>query len=144
MDEFTATIVASTCCFHWCHRYRRGASIIAVLVNSQKNKEIEHLKALQSLQTEYDKDLRTRRITSYIEIFGHMIVLAQYPEPDILTYDPPQQGRARVPWMVLWQWWPPDDRENARILLRYARWISNHPAETRPTLAPGSVGEHES
>lgn len=62
------------------------ASILAVFINWKKTKEIEQLKLFQSLQLEYDKDLRTRRIESYMDLCKRMIVLAKYPRPESLSY----------------------------------------------------------
>ncbi len=62
------------------------ASILAVFINWKKTKEIEQLKLFQALQLEYDKDLRTRRIESYMDLCKRMIVLAKYPRPESLSY----------------------------------------------------------
>jgi len=42
------------------------ASIYAVLITTAKNEEIERLKLSNTLQIEYDMDLRTRRIESQV------------------------------------------------------------------------------
>jgi DNA-dependent RNA polymerase auxiliary subunit epsilon len=85
MDESTLTIVTAVIALLGVIG-TAIASIIATTIASQKNREIEQLKALQDLQLEYDKDLRIRRITSYSELFSLMIVFAKYPEPDTLAF----------------------------------------------------------
>ncbi len=85
MDESTLTIVTAVIAFLGVIG-TAIASLVATTIASQKNREIEQLKALQDLQLEYDKDLRIRRITSYSELFSLMIIFAKYPEPDTITF----------------------------------------------------------
>lgn len=61
------------------------ATILAVFISSTKNKEIESLKQFHSLQFEYDKDLRIRRIDSYTDLCKRMALLAKYPQPEQLS-----------------------------------------------------------
>jgi hypothetical protein len=53
----------------------------------QMTLEIERLKTIQSLQIEYDQDLRKRRIDSYIKLWASTMPLARYPEPGPLPYN---------------------------------------------------------
>jgi len=62
------------------------ATILVVFINWTKNKEIERLKQFHSLQFEYDKDLRIRRIESYTDLCKCMVLLAKYPQPEQLSY----------------------------------------------------------
>jgi len=43
------------------------------------------LKFRKDLEAEYDKDLRTRRLTAYEKLWGHLQLLARYDRPKPLT-----------------------------------------------------------
>lgn len=62
------------------------ASLVAISIKAQKDRDISQLKVLQDLQVTYDKDLRTRRIHTYVKLWEQLIALARYPEPDTLSY----------------------------------------------------------
>jgi hypothetical protein len=55
-------------------------------LQSQLTQQIERLKAIQSLQGEYDQNLRERRIAHYLELWSSTKPLARYPEPGPLSY----------------------------------------------------------
>src|SRR5215208_2073776 len=56
-----------------------------------KDVEIAQLRVRLDLEIEYDKDLRTRRIEYYIELWSYLLPLARYPEAGPLSYDNVQQ-----------------------------------------------------
>jgi hypothetical protein len=56
-----------------------------------KDVEIAQLRVRLDLEIEYDKDLRTRRIEYYIELWSCLLPLARYPEAGPLSYDNVQQ-----------------------------------------------------
>lgn len=62
------------------------ASLVAITIKAEKDRQITHIKILQDLQAAYDKDLRTQRIETYKTLWSQMIAFARYPEPDVLTY----------------------------------------------------------
>jgi hypothetical protein len=86
MNQATATIIAATIAVLGVLG-TAVASIIAVLINTNKNEQISRLKVLQDLQVDYDIDLRKRRIDSYGDLLGHMVALAKYPKPEVLSYE---------------------------------------------------------
>lgn len=85
MDQPTATLIAAIVAFLGVLG-TATASLIAINIRAQKDREINQLKVLQDLQIAYDKDLRTQRIDNYMKLWAKMIPLARYPKPDTLTY----------------------------------------------------------
>ena len=81
-----ATIIGS----HYKGKAEAASSRALEELRAQRQRELtrefERLKTNQSLQVEYDQDLRKRRIDSYIALWSYTMPLARYPEPGPLPY----------------------------------------------------------
>ncbi len=62
-------------------------AIIALLNSLKTAKLTARLNSIVNLQTDYDKDLRNRRIEQYQRLFAWMVNLPKYPKPEPLTVE---------------------------------------------------------
>jgi hypothetical protein len=60
-------------------------ALAGVAVTATVSYRVAKAKVRQELEIEYDKDLRARRITHYLELWKLLAPLARYPEPNRLA-----------------------------------------------------------